>query len=161
MNKNRKFKLIKEYPFSPKLGCIIEEKEDNRYYPITEPGGWFSGTKHIIPFSEFWQEIKKEFLFEDYYRNKINKGDSYYCISSDFKFSSFVEIATACPNKGWITFKKKEDRDYYIIMNKPCLSLNDVGKIYVTANTYNPNFPDNNNSQCKRLYNLAKSKLGL
>lgn len=84
--KNKQYKLIKEYPGSPKLGTIVERKGDGYYYPTNSPGGWFNENIHIIPFSEFWKEVdKKEYEILSF------KGlDTIYHLKDNGKYSSAV-----------------------------------------------------------------------
>lgn len=57
----KKFKLIKEYPDSPKLGTIIERG--------------YSPNKYSM-FPEFWEEIKEEYKIKTFYVKNIGgKGD--------------------------------------------------------------------------------------
>ncbi len=154
---NRKFKLIKEYPNSPILGTIIEFNNNDfiQYY------GSYYFINNLITYKEFWEEITKTFPIKDSMGYIIDKGDSYFFISKNLQTNGYIERAIIIPDEMWIIFKNKKDRDYFIIMNKPCLSLNDVAEVYITANNYNPNRPDLSLGQPKKLYELAKSKLRL
>ena len=54
----KKYKLIKEYPGSPKLGAEVLQDCENNYNLTNQAGGYFH-KKYIENQSEFWQEITK------------------------------------------------------------------------------------------------------
>ncbi len=72
---------------------------------------------------------------------EIYEGDSPWFILSNthcegFKLpvNQFNNITKQCNRDGFYKyFSTKEKAEEYIIMNKPCLSLNDVAKVYVSA----------------------------
>lgn len=82
----------------------------------------------------------------------FDKKTSYYLVSNDFKvcFSSWFSQADL-PFK---TFSTKEKAEEYILLNKPCLCLNDLKTIWEGAN-----FPIEVSVLFKRFKKLAKSKL--
>lgn len=53
----RKFKLIKEYPSSPKVGIIVEESE---LMFINSVIGYNIHRTLVLEYPEFWEEIKSE-----------------------------------------------------------------------------------------------------
>ena len=59
----KKYKLIKEYPGSPKLNSIVEEfnLEHHRYYKLIDSK--YTQTPHfteIENYPEYWKEVKEE-----------------------------------------------------------------------------------------------------
>lgn len=52
-------------------------------------------------------------------------------------------------------FKDKLNAENYVLLNKPCLSLNDVSEVYVTANRLN----ESKGSTSERIQTLTKTKL--
>lgn len=80
-----------------------------------------------------------------------------YCLSVDFEL--FEKEAVSINPLTTYTFLTELEREEFIIMNKPCLSINEVAKIYVTANRYNLNDPQNSPKQALELRNLVKNKL--
>lgn len=148
MKIEKKYKLILEYPGSPTLGYITSNEK--LHYCKNYPQFW----EEIIEEKEI---IQKE-LFKDYNGNDIFINDSFYCVSKCFKYFYHVDKAKYKPNEIWITFKTLEDKNHFIILNKPCLSLNDISSIYVTSNIYNSK-NEVNDFQSKLIYDLAKSKL--
>lgn len=57
----------------------------------------------------------------------------------------------------FIGFSTKKAAEKYILMNKPCLSLNDVASVYITADKTCK--PDDFRSQSYRIQQLVKQKL--
>lgn len=53
----RKFKLIKEYPSSPKVGIIVEESE---LMFVNSVIGYNIHRTLVLEYPEFWEEIKSE-----------------------------------------------------------------------------------------------------
>ena len=53
MNKDKNYKLVKEYPSSPKLGYIISPKVGDGEYKYYWGGNWFDPAEH----PEFWEEV--------------------------------------------------------------------------------------------------------
>lgn len=135
-----KYKLIKEYPGSPKIGNTIDNLEND----------W------IENYSEFWQpfvEKIKQPLFTTEDGVDIFEGDSYYSYNLELDISS--KFDSAClkisgKNTDNKYFSTKEKAEEYILMNKPCLSLNDVLKLSIDTE-YSYTF--------QKLKELVKSKI--
>lgn len=234
----KKYKLIKEYPGSPKLGTIVELKNDG-FYPINTPGGWFSEKYHLKPFPEFWEEVvekdyeilsykslkKGHILFynekydknffnnynwiinsvkrlsdgeiftvgdktnagnltgfsiknnkiithhnpsgqdlnDDYYLEglvlqkqpifttedgvDIYDGDNYYWLDRSLNINNSGYTSIFMNTLNTLYFSTKEKAKEYILMNKPCLSINDI------------KFLDPDKYKFERLKELVKSRL--
>jgi len=80
----------------------------------------------------------------------IRIDDVYYAIEYDFKIVEYYLCST--PN-GYKQFSTKEEAEEYVLLNKPCLSLQDLLRARANAE-YNKPFPF-----FKELEELAKSKL--
>lgn len=81
----------------------------------------------------------------------IFKDDNYYQITSNFDYVKCIAFDKNNFDKSLIIFSTKEKAEEYIIMNKPCLSLNDID--FAISKT--------NNAEEKRnkLKELIKSKI--
>lgn len=53
----KKYKLIKEYPGSPKLGTVVHNKRDPKWYHAVDNEDIFRGHNEIENHPEFWEEI--------------------------------------------------------------------------------------------------------
>ena len=113
-----KYKLIKEYPGSPKLGTIVEKDErcGSHIYKYKESNNNFGVLKyHVEDNHEYWEEvIEKRFMVS-------TKNFYYYgayevlTVSSDFKPREYEKL-----------FDTMEAAQEFIIYNKPCLSFSDL-----------------------------------
>lgn len=129
----KKYKLIKEYPGSPKLGTIALPYTNNRgkvvHYIVEHPEKYCDylgiGKTVVEHFYEYWEEVndnifwcvwEKDFIQYDVVLFKAWTPNEIECIKEG-----------ADSNRHY--FKTKEEAEQYIIKNKPCLSLNDVGLI--------------------------------
>lgn len=56
----KKYKLIKEYPNSIKLGQIVIKNEKGNYYFVEGYTWWVIPSRTIENFPEYWEEIKEE-----------------------------------------------------------------------------------------------------
>jgi len=81
----------------------------------------------------------------------IFEGDFSYFLTNNFVLKNKDTYYGGGEHSGWY-FSTKEKAEKYILMNKPCLSLNDVGKFYKKLLDFS-----NGNSQ--GLKELVKSKL--
>jgi hypothetical protein len=127
-----KYKLIKEYPRSPKLGVIVENQEfphDGYFHHYN-----FSiKIEEITLYPEFWAKVTEDsILFTTHDGVPVFAGDKYYFITNGFRaVLSFGEDTGVFQSLN--TFSTKEKADEFVIRNKPCLSLLDL--LHVRANT--------------------------
>ena len=115
----RKFRLIKEYPGSPKLGTIVEK--DERYgshiYKYIESNSNFGVLKyHVEDNPEYWEEIKETIGWS------IWKTDGFFKSWTPYKFEGEIKDT----DKNRFNFKTKEAAKEFVIYNKPCLSYSDL-----------------------------------
>ena len=115
----RKFRLIKEYPGSPKIGTIVEK--DERYgshiYKYIESNSNFGVLKyHVEGNPEYWEEIKETIGWS------IWKTDGFFKSWTPYKFEGEIKDT----DKNRFNFKTKEAAQEFIIYNKPCLSFSDL-----------------------------------
>ena len=147
----RKFKLIKTYPGSPELGTEVflfygdGYNTKNNFFVYRQP-------IHIIEdYPEFWEEVIDKPLFTTEDGVDIYEGDRIYCIFSDFSIG-FTGKLNFKPTT--LCFSSKERAEEYILMNKPCLSINDVNNCYDS-----PHGSPIHNKLVDKLKQLVKSKL--
>lgn len=135
----RKFKLIKEYPGSPKLGSIIMDTNPNN----GAKDSWFEenwGKAHKLSFKlgintqpdrfpEFWEKIEEKqplFITED--DKEIFEEDIYYFIkrnSVDIVNDGYAKKGHYCGKniEDYVYFSTKEAAEKWIDENKPKYSL--------------------------------------
>lgn len=115
----RKFRLIKEYPGSPKLGTIVEK--DERYgshiYKYKGSNDSFGVLKyHVEDNPEYWEDIKEIIGWS------VWKTDGFFKSWTPYKFEGEMKD----PDKNRFNFKTKEEAEEFVIYNKPCLSYSDL-----------------------------------
>lgn len=96
-------------------------------------------------------------LFKDFLGNDVFEGDKYWFVSIDFTISSNDARKTA--NSGdspdrYKYFRNKSDCHNYVLMNKPCLSVNDVESMYGDGRSF-----VGTGWLIDKLIELAKSKI--
>jgi hypothetical protein len=135
---------------SPKASINVVIEEDNFNYDDFDNSLTIDG--RVIFIQGKWAEIieAKTPLFTTEDGVDIFKGDSYYLASNDFCicYCSFYSK----PDLAYKLFSTKEKAEEYILLNKPCLSLNDVSKYYKALLSFS-------NGNSMGLRNLVKSKL--
>jgi hypothetical protein len=121
----KKYKLIKEYPGSPELGQIAlpytdsknqvvhyivdrNKKKDCDYIAILK--------KHVEDNPEYWEE----------------ENDIWYVVLlKDGAFRNAWEIIKVQEDPSGLEhkkyFKSRTEAEHFILYNKPCLSINDIG----------------------------------
>lgn len=111
----RKFRLLREYPGSPKLGTIVEK--DERYgshiYKYIESNSNFGVLKyHVEGNPEYWEEvIENKFMVS----TKYSYAYEVYTVSPGFKGKEHEHL-----------FDTKEAAEEFIFNHKPCLSYSDL-----------------------------------
>ena len=120
----QKFKLIKEYPGSPKLGQIALPYTDSKnavvHYVVDHPKKDCDylaiSKKHIEDSPEYWEEAVDVW---------------YVVLLRDSAFRNAWEVIevygdpTGLEHKKY--FKSRIEAEEFILYNKPCLSINDIG----------------------------------
>lgn len=87
----------------------------------------------------------------------IFEGDDYFKVLQETYLLLNMRNANVTHNTTATTFSTKEKAEEYILMNKPCLSINDVAKIFVSTNYTTKK--GNLYPQGQRLRDLVKSKI--
>lgn len=143
----KQYKLIKEYPGSPKLGIIRQIETVNNRIITNDPSELYD----IYP--EFWKEIKQPLFITEDKVEIFEDNIILFYITNSWKISTFKYINEYCIGiSSKIGFDKyfstEKAANEYILMNKPCLSILDVIRNR-TVNDYDIN----------KLKELVKSKL--
>ena len=125
-----KYKLIKEYPGSAELGTEVESnsKSSSSYF-------YRSGDKRICVFNdhveenpEYWEKVEQNIYYvviEDIFNHGNGFHRPYEIHNVETLFPEDIEENLWGSVKKNI-FKTKEEAEYFILTNKPCLSYNDV-----------------------------------
>ena len=111
----RKFRLLREYPGSPKIGSVVEESGSLSAYVFedVENSIFFKTPKRYIEDNpEYWEEVVKNKLMVS---TKYSYAYEIYTVSLDFKGKEHEHL-----------FNTKEDAEEFIFNHKPCLSYSDL-----------------------------------
>jgi len=164
-----KYKLIKEYPGSPKLNteivystiythCNKENYNLNRNTYMIKSKDYFE-LKNPEQYPEFWEKVVEkdyEILFTT--EDGVDKylGDSFAYINLNFPDKVREDYIRNLSYQEHVKyFSTKEVAEEYILMNKPSLSLNDVASVYKGLNK-KTNHPS---SQANQLKQLVRDKI--
>ena len=113
-----KYKLIKEYPNSPKLNSIVEEDSNGIFFKRIGELIYLYTKDQIKDYPEFWEEVK-EYSFEILqFRNKITGTIFNRCIDIPIFISNYENCEI-------YSIKRKFDREIFTIGDK----LQGFGKI--------------------------------
>jgi hypothetical protein len=122
----KKYKLINEYPGSPKLGTIALPYTDYRdrvvHYIV----------EHTEKDIDYLALPKKHIEDNPYYWEEVN--DIWYMVLlKDGAFRNAWEIIKVQEDPSVLEhkkyFKTKEEAEHFILYNKPCLSINEIGNV--------------------------------
>ena len=113
----RKFKLLRSYPGSPKVGSVVEESGSLSAYVFedVENSIFFKTPKRYVEENpEYWEEVSKDkyIVFTD-----INHRLAYKVLITEFYDKN---------NFNHTTFDSREHAKEFILYNKPCLSYGDL-----------------------------------
>ena len=126
-----KYKLLKEYPGSPKIGTVVEQE------PPSSSFFFRNGDKRVCVLKEHVEDNPE-------YWKKINEY-TWYIVSEDdykqfdtvlFKKWTTYEIETYEEPTLFRGFKTREQAESFILYNKPCLSYNDVIKMFCKSRDF-------------------------
>lgn len=110
----KKYKLIKEYPGSPKLGTIVQK--EFYFYKNRETNDIFGILKyHVEDNPEYWEEVIENKFMVSTRNAAFYNAYKILTVSSDFK-----------PKEYHYLFNTKEDAEEFILNRKPCLSYSDL-----------------------------------
>ena len=122
----KKYKLIKEYPGSPKLGTVCEQRINGssfRYY--FEKEQCLGILKYQVESQpEYWEEVNDDVRHIVSTRNYQTNNTLF---EEWIVYSIWPNFTSDSNHLNF--FKTKEEAEYFILKNKPCLSLQDVSLI--------------------------------
>lgn len=154
------YKLKKLYPGSLPLGTIVRYSKVDDLYEADKLSEIFS-REDIEKFPEFWEPV--EFVYKTDDNVLLKTGDECYHVTVNYGVYKSSVNSTAyvfTDNKYKVpTFALRENAEKYIILNKPCLSINDVAKVYVTANQYDPSNPTKNRKQSEAIFKMVCNRV--
>ncbi len=148
-----KYKLIKEYPGSPKLGTIAERiskiKSNTSYYYGEGEKRYCIYDHHVEDNPEYWEKFN-EYLWYAVFEKPYIQDDKEYFSPWNIYMIETLEIQS---NDRYL-FKTREEAEEFIIDNKPCLSYTDI-----MWNFLHNTKKDNVSIDIGELIKLIKSKL--
>lgn len=115
-----KYKLIKEYPGSPKLGTEVEKtlKSETSYFFRSGDKRICVHNSHVEDNPEYWEKVNESSVLYMVFTEK-----SEHCYKT-FLTADFIHEGKKYNDR--VFFKTKEEAEEFIIDNKPCLSYTDI-----------------------------------
>lgn len=107
-------------------------------YPIHSCNKTNSGNMKFKHFStqelaeKYLNKKPKELLFTTTDGVNMYKGDTLYYVSNDYNIGTLT-VGVNSTWEGRARFSTRKLAEEHVLFNKPCLSLNDISKIYKTA----------------------------
>ena len=166
---SNRYRLIKEYPGSPKLGTIVYLETEDNYMTNMENDFKLFPKKIVENYPEFWELVVEYPIGTKVHNSQTNtiytkKEDGWYkpsektgytdeiitksnyiniikdkVVEKDYEILSYITIESEL-------IKYKEKAEEYILLNKPCLSYGDVQE-YLKV------------KDCNKVLDLAQSKI--
>jgi hypothetical protein len=121
----KKYKLIKEYPGSPELGEIVEGGSSSNFYFYVNPDLCRIVIRKTLVDNQpdYWEEVEDNKWFvvskRDYQKN--------YTLFEAWYIYMIDSYQPTIKDENLNYFKIKEEAEDFIIYNKPCLSINEIG----------------------------------
>lgn len=115
----RKFKLIKEYPGSEKLGTIVKKEFSTEFIYIVD-GSKFGSRYGVLKYQvednpEYWEEIIENKFMVSTRNSAFLNAYSVAKVNPNYKCNEYE-----------VLFNSREDAKEFILYNKPCLSYGDL-----------------------------------
>ena len=115
----RKFRLIKEYPGSPKLGTIVKKEFSTEFIYIID-GSKFGNRYGVIKYNveenpEYWEEVIENKFMVSTRNSAFLNAYNVAKVNPNYKCNEYEKL-----------FDSKEAAEEFIIYNKPCLSFSDL-----------------------------------
>ena len=127
--------------------------KDNQLKFATKEGSDFRLNKMLL------SHYKSEVLYRSYDGYDICEGDAFHAVQKN-SFNTIENCQYKIDNESnYLIFKNKDNMYEYVWLNKPCLSINDVAKVYVTANRKYPKRPSGWEKQAEQLIEIVKKKI--
>ena len=140
-----KYKLVKTYPGSPKLGTVAEKeskiKSNTSYYYSDGEKRWCIYDYHVEDNPEYWEKVNENLWW-------VVTSRDYQTGTTRFEAWYIYKVETCNPKDNGVLnyFKTEEKAEYFILKNKPCLSYNDIKDVL-------------DRFQSEAIENLIKTKL--
>jgi len=137
----KQYKLIKEYPGSPKLGTIVNHAKGWGSYESYFDGNLVYSTYAIENYPEFWQEIKEP-LFTTEDGVDIYEGDWYWYVYPKLKDRAAGNTAKKGfkPSSEYKYFSNRELAEKYLDKNKAKYSEKDIEKAFLRFDPHSINY---------------------
>jgi len=125
-----KYKLIKEYPGSAELGSIAlpygSFNTDAAHYIVPHPkcenADLAISKSHVEENPEYWEKVEDNIWWVVFEQEHIQDDKVYFKAWTPCKIECIPNVLATHR----YFFKTKEEAEYFILTNKPCLSYNDV-----------------------------------
>lgn len=115
----RKFKLIKCYPGSPELGTVVEKQiKSQTYYHIYNDRKFGVLSEHVENNADYWEEVEDN-IWWIVFKNAETMFHSW----TPYRLETILSYHKGDTRE---YLKTKEEAESFIILNKPCLSINDI-----------------------------------
>lgn len=115
----RKFRLLKSYPGSPKVGTIVKKEFSTEFVYIvdwSEFGSRYGVMKyHVEDNPEYWEEIIENKFMVSTRNSAFLNAYSVAKVNPNYKCNEYE-----------VLFNSREDAKEFILYNKPCLSYGDL-----------------------------------
>lgn len=125
----KKYKLIKEYPGSPKLGTEIINNENVNSAHTLDKTHYYNGYK-IQEYPEFWEEVVEKDYEILSYISKLK--DCIVEVNNEWLEHGDIDVGiirkSFVKNMSYKYFSTKEAAEKYLAYNKPQYSLNDINE---------------------------------
>lgn len=127
-----KYKLIKEYPGSDKIGTIY-------YYDgLNNRSEYWKGVKFYNLYPEFFEFVENKIQLNS--GDVINDGDVVFSVNLiDFEIYKSVVNFPYITDESYKDFSLLENAESFIKLNKPVYSLKDIFNVKLTESESNPN----------------------
>lgn len=115
----RKFRLIREYPGSPKLGTIVKKEFSTEFIYIVD-GSKFGSRYGVMKYHvennpEYWEEIIENKFMVSTRNSAFLNAYNVAKVNPNYKCNEYEKL-----------FDSNEAAEEFIIYNKPCLSFSDL-----------------------------------
>lgn len=160
----KKYKLIKEYPASPKLNSYAVINDADRIYCTIYDNNdkiWSNafGRMFVENYPDFWELIEKSTYYWVNTRKlldgDINLRDPFSLHCTNKVTNPNIEVFHS--NYGVKMFSTEEKAKRYIVENKPCVSANEI--INLVAEIYG--VTHRNDYLISKVTNYVKDKLNI
>jgi hypothetical protein len=149
-----KYKLIKEYPGSPELGTEVEKDNLSKsYFYRNGDKRWCVLDNHVEDNPEYWEKVNENLWYAVFEKPYMQDDKEYFATWNIYMIETLDTQSTDRH-----LFKTREEAQEFILYNKPCLSYDDVCKMFGYSREFNGDIITFRISE-KSLKEFVKSKL--